>query len=48
MLQSAEIMIAIDKKTRNTRKSSAVECVGLPKRKGKSNRKGRDTDAIVA
>ena len=48
MQQSDEMIIAIDKRIRNIRKSSAVECVGSLKRKGNSNRKGMDTDIIAA
>ena len=48
MQQSAGMSIPIDKKMKNTRRSSALECVGLSNRNGKSNSRGRETDMIVA
>ncbi len=38
----------IDKKMKNIRRSSPVECVGSSKRNGMSNNKGMDEDTIVA
>ena len=38
----------IDKKMKNIRRSSPVECVGSSKRNGMSNNKGREEDMIVA
>ena len=48
MQQSDGMIISIDKKMKNTRRSSPVECVGSSKRNGMSNNKGRDEDMIVA
>lgn len=38
----------IDKKMKNIRRSSPVECVGSSKRNGMSNNRGMDEDTIVA
>ena len=48
MQQSAGMSIPIDKRMKNTRRSSPLECVGSSKRNGMSNNKGRDEDMIVA
>ena len=38
----------IDKKMKNIRRSSPVECVSSSKRNGMSNNRGMDEDMIVA
>jgi hypothetical protein len=48
MQQSDEMSISIDKKMKNTRRSSALECVGSSKRNGMSNNRGMEADMIVA